>query len=213
MTARRNSRASARQVRVDALAASWYARPAEEVARDLLGAIITSTIDGIRTAGRIVETEAYIGPHDEASHAAERIGRTRRNDAMYGTPGIAYVYRIYGVHWCLNIVTDHVDYPAAVLIRALEPVDGIEHMRQRRHAGQKSMSDVMLTNGPGKLAAALGITGHLNEHVLDRQPLYVAAGERIPDDVVARGPRVGITRAVDWPLRYRDMRSRWVSRG
>ena len=212
MTERRTGRASARQVRTDALAASWYGRSAEIVARELLGAVIVSTVDGVETAGRIVETEAYIGPHDDASHAAERIGRTRRNEAMYGTPGIAYVYRIYGIHWCLNVVTDRVDYPAAVLIRAVEPVRGTGHMRRRRTAGQKTLSDVMLTNGPGKLAAALGITGQLNAHRLDHPPLFIVAGEPPADDAVACGPRIGITRAVDLPLRYWDKRSRWVSR-
>ncbi|HSK17996.1 MAG TPA: DNA-3-methyladenine glycosylase [Longimicrobiales bacterium] len=204
--------ASARRGHVGALVASWYARAAEIVARDLLGAVITSTIDDVFTAGRIVETEAYVGPHDDASHAAERIGRTHRNDAMYGTPGIAYVYRIYGIHWCLNVVTNRVDYPAAVLIRAVEPVTGIEHMRARRTAGQKRLPDTALTNGPGKLAAAFGITGHLNEHPLDRPPLYITAGERLPDDAITSGPRIGITRAADWPLRFWENRSAWVSR-
>ena len=174
--------------------------------------LIVSTVDGIRTAGRIVETEAYIGPHDEASHAAERIGRTQRNDAMYGNPGIAYIYRIYGIHWCLNVVTDRVDYPAAVLIRALEPVQGIEHMRARRAAGQKHLPDTALASGPGKLAVALGITGQLNAHALDRPPLYVTHGQRVADDAVATGPRIGITRAADWPLRFWEKNSPWVSR-
>jgi DNA-3-methyladenine glycosylase len=204
--------ASAREPRADAIAASWYARPAENVARDLLGAVIVSSVDGLVTAGRIVETEAYIGPHDDASHAAERIGRTQRNDAMFGTPGIAYVYRIYGIHWCLNVVTDRIDYPAAVLIRAIEPVEGIEHMRARRSAGQKQLPDRALTSGPGKLAAALGITGHLNAHMLDRAPLRITAGRRIPDEMTVTGPRVGITRAADWPLRFWEKGSGWVSR-
>jgi DNA-3-methyladenine glycosylase len=212
VSARRTSRASARQPRDDALAASWYARPAEVVARDLLGRVIVSSIDALETAGRIVETEAYVGPHDDASHAAERIGRTQRNDAMYGTPGIAYVYRIYGIHWCLNVVTDRIDYPAAVLIRAIEPVHGIEHMRARRSRGQKRLPDTALAGGPGKLAAALGITGQLNAHALDREPLYILGGERISDDATVTGPRIGITRAADWPLRFWEKGSRWVSR-
>lgn len=213
MSAGRSARgAAARRPRADALAEPWYARPAEQIARDLLGTILVSTIDGIETAGRIVETEAYTGPHDAASHAAERIGRTRRNDAMYGAPGIAYVYRIYGIHWCLNVVTDRVDYPAAVLVRAIEPVRGMDHMRVRRTAGQKRLPDTALTSGPGKLAAALGITGQLNAHMLDRAPLYITAGQRIPDAAVGRGPRIGITRAADWPLRFWVRDNRWVSR-
>lgn len=208
----RSRRASARTPRSDALAASWYARAAERVARDLLGTILVSTIDGRETAGRIVETEAYVGPHDDASHAADRIGRTQRNDAMFGTPGIAYVYRIYGIHWCLNVVTDRVDYPAAVLIRAVEPMHGIEHMRERRAAGQKHLPDTALTSGPGRLAAALGITGQLNAHPLDRDPLCITAGVRIADAATAVGPRIGITRAMELPLRFWEKGSRWVSR-
>ncbi|HEX6306942.1 MAG TPA: DNA-3-methyladenine glycosylase [Longimicrobiales bacterium] len=201
-----------RSPRADALAASWYERPAEAVARDLLGAVLVSTIDGVVTAGRIVETEAYIGPHDDASHAAERIGRTERNEAMYGRPGIAYIYRIYGIHWCLNVVTDRVDYPAAVLIRAIEPVRGIEHMRARRSGVQKRLPDVSLTNGPGKLAGALGITGQQNAHSLDRDPLLILPGDRVADDEIECGPRIGITRAADWPLRFWMRSSAWISR-
>lgn len=212
MSPGRTTRASARRPLADAIRASWYARPAELVARDLLGAIITSTIDGMVTSARIVETEAYLGPHDDASHAAERIGRTQRNDAMYGTPGIAYIYRIYGIHWCLNVVTDRIDYPAAVLIRAVQPVFGIEHMRARRSAGQKYLPDTALTSGPGRLAVALGITGELNAHQLDRHPLYIATGARVDDAAVAHGPRIGITRAADWPLRFWERDSAWVSR-
>lgn len=212
MSAGRSRRASARNPRVDALGTSWYARSTETVARDLLGQLIVSTIDGIETVGRIVETEAYVGPHDEASHAAERIGRTRRNDAMFGVPGIAYVYRIYGIHWCLNVVTERAEYPAAVLIRAVEPVYGTEHMRARRMAGQKRLPDTALTSGPGKVAAALGITGQLNAHPLDRPPLCIISGERIADVEIAAGPRIGITRAADWPLRFWHRGNVYVSR-
>lgn len=212
MTVRRTVRASARAQHADALDASWYARPAEIVARELLGAMIISTIDNVETAGRIVETEAYIGPHDDASHAAARIGRTRRNDAMYGIPGISYVYRIYGIHWCLNVVTDRVDFPAAVLIRAVAPVRGIEHMHARRTRGHTRLSDTALASGPGRLAAALGITGVHNAHPLDRPPLCIVAGARMDDAAIACGPRIGITRAADWPLRFWESGSAWISR-
>lgn len=210
MSPGRTRRASARIPRVDALPASWYARETETVARDLIGAQLVSTVDGREIVARIVETEAYIGPHDDASHAAERIGRTVRNEAMFGTPGIAYVYRIYGVHWCLNIVTERTDYPAAVLIRAVEPLSGIVYARARREAGQKNLPDTALTSGPGRLAQALGITGQLDAHPLDRPPLYVRAGERRA--AIERGPRIGITRAADWPLRFWESGNRWVSR-
>jgi DNA-3-methyladenine glycosylase len=212
MTVRGTARASARGLHADALDASWYARPAEVVARELLGAVIISTIDNVETAGRIVETEAYIGPHDDASHAAARIGRTRRNDAMYGVPGSAYVYRIYGIHWCLNVVTDRVDFPAAVLIRAIAPVHGIDHMHARRSRGHTRLPDSALASGPGRLAAALGITGVHNAHPLDRLPLCIVAGARMDDAAIGCGPRIGITRAADWPLRFWESGSAWISR-
>ncbi|HSJ09224.1 MAG TPA: DNA-3-methyladenine glycosylase [Longimicrobiales bacterium] len=198
--------------RAGALVASWYERPAAAVARDLVGMTLVSEMDGLRTSGRIVETEAYVGPHDDASHAAARIGRTPRNASMFGNPGIAYIYRIYGIHWCLNVVTDEPDFPAAVLIRAIEPVEGIEHMRRRRVAGQKHLPDTALTSGPGKLAAALGITGALDGHRLDRSPLWIEGGIPVPEERVSRGPRIGITRAAEWPLRFWEVRNPWVSR-
>jgi DNA-3-methyladenine glycosylase len=203
--------ASARR-RAGALEPAFFARPAEVVARELLGVHLVSTMDGVETCGRIVETEAYIGPHDDASHAAERIGRTTRNATMFGAPGIAYVYRIYGIHWCLNVVTDAHDFPAAVLIRALEPVRGIEHMRARRHASQKHLPDTALCSGPGRLAAALGITSTLDGHPLDRAPLWLRNAAPLAPDHIATGPRVGITRAADWPLRFWEKGNRYVSR-
>lgn len=186
--------------RLKPLAPAFYARPAEVVARDLLGTLLVSTIGG-ETVGRIVETEAYVGPHDDASHAAARIGRTARNASMFGAPGHAYVYRIYGVHWCVNIVTDAPDFPAAVLIRAVEPVSGIPLMRLRRHLTRPGAPDGALGRGPGNVAAALGITGEQDGHRLDTAPLWVAPGG-VSDDMVERGPRIGITRAADWPLRF-----------
>ncbi len=180
------------------LEASFYARPSDEVARDLLGCDLVSTIEGHRCVGRIVETEAYHGPEDEASHAAARIGRTARNEAMFGRPGLAYVYRIYGVHWCLNAVTDALDFPAAVLIRAAEPIEGIDIARERR----RGRPDQDLMRGPGNLCSALGITGELNRHDLSLPPLVIMSGEAVPDQRVRRGPRIGITRAAELPLRF-----------
>jgi DNA-3-methyladenine glycosylase len=198
--------------RAGALPLSWYARPAEEVARDLLGTLVVSFAGDVETSGRIVETEAYVGPHDDASHAAARTGRTRRNAAMFGEPGTAYVYRIYGMHWCLNVVTDAVDFPAAVLVRAVEPVTGVDVMRQRRFRGQRTLRDHHLTSGPGRLAEALGITGGMDTHPLDRPPLLMRPGDAVPDAQVLRGPRIGITRAADWPLRFVQRGSPWASR-
>jgi DNA-3-methyladenine glycosylase len=181
-----------------ALPAGFYARAAEEVARDLLGATIIASAGGVECRGRIVETEAYVGPHDEASHAAARIGRTARNDAMFGPAGSAYVYRIYGVHWCLNAVTDEVGFPAAVLIRAAEPLDGIPVARERR----RGRPDRELMRGPGNLCSAFGIAAELNRHPLQRPPLIITPGGEVPDALVRRGPRIGVTRATDLPLRF-----------
>lgn len=180
------------------LPAAFYSRPAETVARELLGALLVSEVEGARIVAEIAETEAYVGPHDEASHAAERFGRTARNDAMFGPAGIAYVYRIYGMHWCLNVVTGDEGFGAAVLIRAAVPVEGIDVARARR----PGRPDRDLMRGPGNLARALGVRGGMNHHPLDRPPLWIAAGRPVPDADVAVGPRIGISRAVDWPLRF-----------
>ena len=195
-----------------ALPATFFARDTEVVARELLGAVLVSTVAGKRVSGRIVETEAYVGPHDPASHGAERIGRTKRNEAMFGPPGIAYVYKIYGVHWCLNAVTHEAEYPAAVLIRALEPLEGLTVMRRRRFGRATHTSDRDVASGPGKLAAALAIDGTLNGHPLDRAPLWIEAGMRIPEKSIVCGPRIGITRAAEWPLRFYVRDSAWLSR-
>ncbi len=190
----------------------FYARSAESVARALLGQVLVATTEDVTTAGRIVETEAYIGPHDDASHAAARIGRTRRNASMYGKPGIAYVYRIYGVHWCLNVVTDRAEYPAAVLIRAIEPIVGMDVMRERRSLLRLPRRDRDLCSGPGKLAQALAITGQLDGHTLDAPPLCIVAGPAVPARRIVVAERIGITRAHDWPLRFYERRNPHVSR-
>jgi DNA-3-methyladenine glycosylase len=185
----------------------FYLRPAEVVARDLLGAVIESTVGGVTARAVIVETEAYTGPDDDASHAAARIGRTRRNDVMFGRAGLAYVYRIYGIHWCLNAVSDVEGHPAAVLIRAARPIGGWSVVRDRR--GGRPDRDLL--RGPGNLCAGLGITGDLNGHALDRPPLILREGVGVPEVAVARGPRIGITRAADLSLRFWIRESPWVS--
>jgi DNA-3-methyladenine glycosylase len=195
----------------NSLPREFYARDTEKVARDLLGTILISTIGGKRVSGRIVETEAYIGPHDPASHGAERIGKTKRNVSMFGPPGIAYVYRIYGVHWCLNAVTHDEHYPAAVLIRAVEPLDGISVMMARRF-GVRGGAERQLTSGPGKLAAAFAITGASDGHALDHSPLWIEPGDHVPKRDIVAGPRIGITRAADWPLRFCVRDCPWLSR-
>jgi DNA-3-methyladenine glycosylase len=186
---------------------AFYDRETEIVARELLGKVLeTRTADGV-TSGRIVETEAYIGEHDLACHAAA--GRTRRTEPLYGPPGMSYVYFIYGVHWCVNAVTRARGLPSAVLIRALEPVKGAGLMRARRGPRPR---DIELTNGPGKLCTALGITGAMNSLSLQRGPIVIRDGERIADDDVGISERIGITKCADWPLRFYVRGNPFVSR-
>jgi DNA-3-methyladenine glycosylase len=175
----------------------FYNRDTEVVARELLGAILeVHSNDGL-TSGRIVETEAYIGEHDLACHAVA--GRTVRTEPLYGAPGISYVYFIYGMYWCFNAVTRAENEPSAVLVRAVEPVEGIETMRRRR---PKAKRDVDLTNGPGKLCLALGIGRSHNMLRLDRPPILIRRGAEVPDTDVVVTPRIGITQSAEWPLRY-----------
>ncbi len=181
---------------MDVLPRGWFARPVDTVARDLLGRILVSEVGGRRVTGRILETEAYGGPEDPASHAATRQGRTRRNAPMFGPPGTAYLYRSYGMHWCFNVVTGVEGDPQAVLVRALEPLSGRPAMEERRGPGRE------LTRGPGRLAAALGLHGGLNGHALDVPPLRILAGRPIPDTEVGRSGRIGIRRARERPLRF-----------
>jgi DNA-3-methyladenine glycosylase len=196
-------------IRSQAVGTKFYARPTEEVARGLLGRILVSNIGGRRerTAGRIVEVEAYVGPHDPACHAYGH-RRTARTEPLYGQPGTAYVYFTYGMHWCLNAVTEPRDFPAAVLIRALEPLEGLDTMRQRRMTEQ----DSHLCAGPARLCEALGVTGAVNGSSLQRGPLQVVKGTSPKKAEIIVGPRIGITQAVDWPLRFYLSGSPWVSR-
>jgi DNA-3-methyladenine glycosylase len=190
------------------LPASFYARPTIQVARGLLGQILVSEIGGRRTAGRIVETEAYLGPHDPASHAFGH-RRTARTEVMYGRPGTAYVYFTYGMHWCLNAVTERLGFPAAVLIRALEPLEGLPVMRRRR--GRGGVRDADLCAGPARLCQALGITGRENGRLLTKGRLRIVRDRRRRAPVAVTG-RVGITDAADWPLRFVISGSEWLSR-
>ena len=190
------------------LPAAFYARETHLVARELLGAVLECTVRGTRCRGRIVETEAYTGEDDLACHAAA--GRTARTKVLYGPPGRAYVYFIYGTHWCVNAVTRRAGLPSAVLIRAVEPLEGIEAMRDRRHR----RPDRELTNGPGKLCEAFGITGPAHHaRSLRSSPLRILAGEGVPDADVAVTPRIGISRAAEEPLRWIVRSSEYVSGG
>jgi DNA-3-methyladenine glycosylase len=186
---------------------AFYDRDPAIVARALLGAVLRSeTAEGV-TSGTIVETEAYLGPHDPACHAVH--GRTARTWHLFGPPGTAYVYFIYGMHWCVNAVTREDGFGSAVLIRALEPMDGLDLMRRRR---PKARRDRDLCSGPGKLCAALGIDRSRDGSALQSGPLTALAGSVIADADVVVGPRIGISRAVDWPQRYCIRGQRNVSR-
>lgn len=188
----------ARRSRLGApLPVTFYDRATEIVSRELLGAVLECrTADGM-TCGRIVETEAYLGPDDPACHAAA--GLTPRTLHLFGPPGISYVYLIYGTYWCFNAVTRERGHGAAVLVRAVHPTQGVDLMRRRRPGVRK---DRDLTNGPGKLCLAMAIDGSMSGGSLQRGPIVIREGEPVADRDVVVTPRVGITRAAEWPLRY-----------
>jgi DNA-3-methyladenine glycosylase len=177
----------------------FFARSVHEVAPELVGA--TLLVAGV--GGTIVEVEAY-DREDPAAHGYR--GRTARNASMFGPPGHAYVYRSYGVHWCLNLVCEEEGSAAAVLVRALEPTDGLEAMLARR-----GLEDVrLLCSGPGRLCQALGVTRDHDGLALDRPPFALRERAGVPE--LAAGPRVGITRAAERPWRYGLAGSRFLSR-
>lgn len=155
-----------------------------------------STVDGVETGGVIVETEAYLGLEDPASHAHASRGRTPRNDAMFAGLGTLYVYISYGIHHCVNVVTGEAGDPSAVLVRALEPSTGLDTMARRRGRSRD------LCNGPGRLAQALGITMRHNYHDLARPPVRLVKGTPVTDPDVGSSGRIGVSRARDRPLRF-----------
>jgi DNA-3-methyladenine glycosylase len=183
-----------------AVARAFYDRDAETVARELLGKLLVRVDQGVERVGRIVESEAYLGPHDLAAHSSR--GRTPRTEVMFGPPGHAYVYLIYGMHHCLNVVTGSEGQAAAVLIRALEPVAQIE-------GG---------TNGPGRLCRALAIDRSLNgcDLTVPGAPLFIAEPESPAETLeLVASPRIGVDYAGEWaakPLRFHIQGNRFVSR-
>ncbi len=170
------------------LPASFYDRPVLQVTRGLLGMRLVRWGGGQRLSGLIVEAEAYDGETDLASHAHH--GRTPRTDVMYGLPGRAYIYFTYGMHWCLNCVAGPEGYPAAVLLRAIQPQEGLEAIASRR--GGRPPAE--WCNGPAKLTQALAIDGRLNgaDMTNPQAGLWIEAGQPVDDDQVLAGPRVGI---------------------
>jgi DNA-3-methyladenine glycosylase len=191
---------------VPSLPRAFYLRPARAVARDLLGCILVSRHGGALAAGRIVETEAYLGPEDGASHAAFRPGSHR---LFYGPGGIAYVFLNYGTHHCLNAIAGPPGTPGCVLIRALEPVTGQAVMARRRGVTAAARR---LASGPGNLTRALAVTLRDNGADLTRGPLVIEPASGPGRPRIARGPRIGITRSTDRPLRFWIADSPFVSR-
>ena len=162
----------------------FYNRPTLTVARELIGARLVRVLDGQKLVGLITETEAYISQKDLACHA--KAGITPRTQVMFGEPGHAYVYFTYGSHWMLNVVTEREGFPAAVLIRAIQPIEGVEPMLERRNGRD--------TFGPGKLCQAMGITKTENGVDLTKKSgdLWIEAGVKVPNSRVTKGPRVGL---------------------
>jgi len=178
---------------------AFFARSVHDVAPELIGA--TLQVNGV--GGVIVEVEAYHHT-DPAAHSYN--GETERNRVMFGPPGFAYVYRSYGIHWCLNVVCEAKGSASAVLIRALEPTQGLSLMRRRRGLSEPRT----LCSGPGKLAQALGVTIEHNGLALDRTPFELRAREGKPE--IVTGPRIGISKAVEHPWRYGLKGSKFLSK-
>ncbi len=188
---------------------SFYAQDTIKVARQLLGKYLVRKHPDGTTVGKIVETEAYVGPHDLACHASK--GRTARTEVMFGAPGHAYVYFIYGVYWCLNIVTEEVGHASAVLIRALEPIEGIELMEKRR--GTEKIHN--LASGPGKLCLAMAIDKGLNAADMARGKVLYVEDRGEPPLKIRATPRIGVDYAGTWkdkPWRFLIRGSEFVSK-
>jgi DNA-3-methyladenine glycosylase len=184
------------------LSRTFYEKPTLTVARELLGMRLVRILDGVRLSGIITETEAYVGEEDLGCHA--KAGKTPRTTVMYGRAGIAYIYFTYGMHWLLNVVTEAEGFPAAVLIRAIEPREGVEVIRARRNGRD--------LNGPGKVTQALRVDGSLNHSDLTAPAsgLWIEAGEPFPNSRVTIGARVGLYsvpepwKSIPWRFRIKN---------
>ncbi|MEO8140793.1 MAG: DNA-3-methyladenine glycosylase [Gemmatimonadota bacterium] len=194
--------------RAATLPVGFFRQDAVTVARGLLGALLVSEVRGSRTAGRIVEVEAYLGADDPASHAW-KLRRHARNEALFGPAGRWYVYRSYGLHWCTNLVAGPLGHGSAVLLRAVEPLEGIASMRRRRGVE----AERLLCAGPGRLCQAMGITLSLDGLAMHRSAVRVERGAPLSEDAIVATPRIGISRAADWPLRFVERGSSWASGG
>ena len=191
---------------------SFYRQDTITIARALLGCVLWRRLGGELLAARLVEVEAYLGANDSASHARRGL-RSARNESMYLAGGHAYVYFTYGMHWCVNVVTQEADIAEAVLLRAAEPVRGIETMRERR---PKAKRDRDLMNGPGKLCSAMSIDKSLDGEPLDGRNLWIAPRDvEFGDDDIAVSHRIGVENSGEsarWPLRFYLRASPYVSR-
>jgi len=191
-------------VKAERWTADMFEADAQTLAQSLLGATLVRKLPGgIRLAGTIVETEAYVGVMDQAAHSYGG-RRTKRNETMYAAPGTTYVYLIYGMYHCFNVVCGEVDEPAAVLVRALAPLEGLEEMQMSRPRARRERD---LCSGPGKLCQAMGIDRSLDGHMLPTGTALFIEGDSgpPPGSVVVRAPRIGVDYAGDWatkPLRY-----------
>ena len=189
---------------------SFYTRSALLVAQDLLGKILVRKIGKTTLSGKIVEVEAYLGVKDQASHAYR--GKTKRNEVMFREGGYLYVYFTYGMHFCANIVTGEQDEGEAVLIRALEPVTGIEIMKRNRGFAKSAGAMHALTNGPGKLCQAFGIKGKDNGSDFLGNTIFAISGESIPKSSIDSSGRVGISRGKEKQWRFFIKGNEWISK-
>jgi DNA-3-methyladenine glycosylase len=179
---------------VKKLPRSFYSRSTLQVAQDLIGKVLVRDFGGRRLSGKIVETEAYVGPHDLACHASK--GHTPRTAIMFGAAGYAYVYMIYGFYFCLNVVTERRGYPAAVLIRAVDPLENLDFMRELRNNPER---DTNIASGPGKLCRAMSIDKRLNGEDLLGHTLWIE-DRKLDSGPILTSPRVG----VDYAGEYKD---------
>ena len=180
--------------------------PVVEVAPRLLGSVLRHGA----VAVRITEVEAYDGPADPGSHAYR--GRTRRNATMFGPPGRLYVYFTYGMHHCCNVVTGYAGYGQGALIRAVEPLEGADVMQQRRTGDERRLATLHLTNGPGRLCQALGVTSSLDGHQLADEPLRLVQRPPLETSQIVVSTRIGITKAAERPRRFHIRDNAFVSR-
>ena len=189
---------------------SFYIHPPDEVSRNLLGKLITHKLDGERLTGRIVEVEAYFGIDDPASHSF--IGKTERNAVLFGPPGVAYVYFIYGMYYCLNVSCEPDGQAGGILIRALEPVEGLDTMARLRKLPANAKPQ-LLTSGPGRLCQALGITRaiHNGIDVTKKTSELQFTDDGYKPEAILATPRIGITKAADRPHRFIIAGNKFVS--